>query len=304
MSWQDRPYSQDDDHDGGFGGGGFRIAWPRPTSVVKWLLIINGAAYLLALLSTNIRGFSWTLFFGLSWDRFFSGYIWQPVTYMFSHSLRDPFHLIYNMLIVYFFGTQLEPRLGRQRFLQFYFACGLLAALAYLLLSAAVPASREVPVIGASGAVFGLIIAAMILFPHMQIIFIFVPMTVRVFGFIMLGIHFIPLLAAGNRTNIGGEVCHIAGALGGLALLYFWGFSTSRPSGGKSKMAAWMTKRRKGAWERRTREQRAEQQEVDRILAKVGSSGMHSLTRRERRTLEQATKRQQQREREFDRANR
>lgn len=289
MSWQDRQYSGDDS--GGYGGG-MRFALPRPTSAVKWLLIANVVLYLVDLISQNSSMTFWHETFGLNWVGLFSGKIWQPVTYMFVHN--DMMHLLSNMLILYFFGMSLEQTLGRDRFVKFFGMCGVIGGFAYLLLSLVSSVYRFIPLIGASGGCFGLIVAAMIFFPQMQIIFFFVPMTVRVFGLLMLGIHFLPLLGPSGRGNFGGEICHMAGALAGVGVLYVWGMIPGMPfrfGGGLAK------KIQNGAWQRKLELEERDQTEVDRILAKVSQSGIQSLSRGERKTLETATKRQQEQDR-------
>jgi membrane associated rhomboid family serine protease len=294
MSWQDRPYSDDDGS-----AGSVRMAWPRPTTAVMWLLIANVAVFLVDTVVRNANPVFFRSNFGLSWEGLLSGQVWQLVTYMFVH--HDGWHLLSNMLILYFFGIEVEKLLGRVRFLEFFGICGLIGGLAYLLLSLVAPAFRGIWLVGASGGCFGLIVAAMIFFPQMRIIFFFVPMTVRVFGLIMLGIHFVPLLGPEGRGNLGGEICHMAGAIAGVGVIYFWGML---PGVRLNLGGAALTRYRRGAWERRLRREAADLAEVDRILAKVGESGMQSLSRSERKILEGATRRQQQRDRAIDRMHR
>ena len=290
MGWHDRPYSGDD-FDGG-PGGQMRLAMPRPTTAVMWLLIANVAAYFVDVLTQHLDPGFWPEVFGLSWSGVTGGYFWQPVTYMFSHG--DPWHLVFNMIGLYIFGMHFERTFGRDRFLKFYAICGLVSAAAYLLASVIGWIPAGLPVVGASGAIYGLLIAAIIFFPHIQIIFIIFPMPIRVFGLIVAGMLLLRLISPGPMCNLGGEICHIAGALGGVATLYLWrmtprvGVVDGAVGGVRSRLA-------KGAWERRMRREAQEQQEVDRILAKVGESGIQSLTRKERKALEQATKRQQHR---------
>lgn len=294
MSWRDRPYAGGDD--GSMGP--VRIVWPRPSTVVLGLLVGTVAAYFVDLIWQNRDSRFWHETFGLSWTGLFAGRFWQPLTYMFVH--YDQWHLLSNMLILYFFGIEIERILGGRRFLAFYAVCGLAGGLAYLVLSAISPSYRPVVVVGASGGCFGLIMAAMIFFPHMRIIFFFVPMTVRVFGLIMLAFHFIPLLGPGGRGNLGGEVCHMAGAATGLGLIVLWGMLPGVRIGFGVSLRGRL---QKGAWERRMRREAEEQAAVDRILAKVSEAGIQSLSRSERKLLEAATRRQQERDRHLDRVS-
>lgn len=97
-----------------------------------------------------------------------SGYVWQPFTYMFVHDPRSITHLLVNMLGVFFFGTQVERELGSREFLLYYLLTGFLAGLfsfvGYLFTGAAF-----VPLLGASGAVFALLLAFAALFPQAEV---------------------------------------------------------------------------------------------------------------------------------------
>ena len=110
--------------------------------------------------------------------------------------------------------------------------------------------------------------------------------------------------------NRGGEVCHIAGAATALIIFYVWGImpKISLGSGeGTVKIPLGIGKSRQprsGAWERKQRRLAVEQAEVDRILAKVHESGVKSLTRKEKKTLQKATKQQKEQDRQFGRTDR
>jgi membrane associated rhomboid family serine protease len=290
MSWRDRPYAGDDDMPQ------MRLSMPRPTTAVMWLIVANVIGLILDTVSQHIATGFWHETFGLSWYGLSRGYIWQPLTYMFTHA--GLWHLVFNMFGLYIFGIEFERVFGRDRFLTFYAICGLVGGLAYLVLSVFSPGYRAVPLVGASGAVYGLLIAAIIFFPHIQVVVVFFPMPIRVFGLLLLGFLFFSVITPGQMQNLGGEVCHMAGAATGVATLYFWRMLPRIRLGGRRRA------RGAGAWQRRIEAEAAEQAEVDRILAKVSHSGIHSLTRRERRTLEQATKHQREREQEAGRIDR
>lgn len=304
MSWQDRPYSDDE---GGYGTfsrpGELRIGFRRPTMLVTWLVIINVAVHLLNLLSSSAWPGGFVRFFGLSLDGLAHLRIWQPVTYMFVHDTGDLLHILFNMLLLYFVGGEIERGFGRQRFMWFYAVCGIIGGLAYLALGAFSQRYFHTPLVGASGAVWGLLIAAMIFYPHMQIVFIVFPMPIRVFGAIMLGIVFLQAISPGGVENLGGEVCHFGGALAGVGILYYWGVMPSIRFGSGSGPGI-IGRLKKGAWVRRQRKLAAEQAEVDRILEKVHQQGINSLSRRERKILSEATQRQRERERQAGRIDR
>ncbi len=297
MSWRDRPYSGDECRPE------LRLAFPKPTTAVAWLIIANVVVFVVDTLSQHAAPRFWATTFGLSWSGLFRGFLWQPVTYMFCHVDLWP-HLLLNMLGLYIFGVEFERAFGRDRFLRFYAVCGLLGGLGYLILSGVMPDYRAVPLRGASGAVYGLLIAAIIFFPHIQVVVVIFPMPIRVFGLIVLGILLLGLLSPGPMQNLGGEVCHIAGAAAGIGLLYHWRMMPRIRVGPVAYGGDTHPDVNEGAWQRKLELEQDEQEEVDRILAKVSESGIQSLTRRERKTLEQATQRQRERDRRAGRVDR
>ncbi|HOB73641.1 MAG TPA: rhomboid family intramembrane serine protease [Phycisphaerae bacterium] len=293
MSWRDRPYSGDE-------GPELRLAFRKPSTAVTWLIIANVAVFVVELISLNWSGMpAFVRIFGLSLNGIREFYFWQPLTYMFLHSPDSVFHLLMNMLGLYIFGSEFERTFGRQRFLQFYGICGVVGGMAYLVLSLLSPEHQNMPLVGASGAVFGLLVAAVIFFPHIQVVLLIFPMPVRVFALIWAGILLLQILS-GSVQNVGGEVCHLAGAATGIVLFYAWG-TMPRIRVGSGRLSSRL---QEGAWARRQREAAEEQAEVDRILAKIHSEGLNSLTRKERKTLAEATRHQREREQEFGRLDR
>lgn len=307
MSWQDRPYS---DYNSA-GPPSMRLAFRRPSTVVTWLLIANVAVYFLDALSQNWPAFSFHRFFGLSLNGMKSLMVWQPITYMFLHS--GTWHLLMNMLGLYVCGSEFERSFGSSRLLRFYFFCGIVGGLAYLFLPLMNPVYQATPLIGASGAVYGLLMAAVIFFPHIQVILFIFPVPIRVFGLIVLGILLFNIITPGAVPNLGGEICHIAGALAGLAFFYAWGTRPGRagrptaglfPGSSESYFTKLVNRRRQGAWERRQQKLAAQREEVDRILAKVHEQGLASLTRKEKKILADATRIQQEQDRRRGRVDR
>lgn len=301
MSWRDRPYSDDD---GGYapGGGELRIQFRRPSTIVTWLVIINVAVFFLQLIWNSVASMGFDQLFGLSWSGLASLRIWQLATYMFVHDPRDIFHILFNMLLLYFVGSEIERGFGRERFLRFYFLCGLIGGLAYLVLGVANSRFAGIPLVGASGAVYGLLMVAMIFYPHMQLVFFVFPMPIRVFGAIMLGIFFFQMIT-GTFDNLGGDICHLGGALAAVGILYYWGMMPSIRFGSGDGPGI-VGRIRKGAWARKQRQLATEQAEVDRILEKVHREGINSLSRRERKILAGATQRQRERDRAAGRIDR
>src|SRR4030066_2133991 len=123
---------------------------------VKWLLIANGSVFVLQILG----GVEMVMYFGLVPQLIIhKGFIWQLVTYMFLHG--GVFHILFNMFAVVMCGTELERYWGTREFIKFYFICGIGAGLLTLLTSL----SSATPTIGASGAVYGILVAFAMTFP-------------------------------------------------------------------------------------------------------------------------------------------
>ena len=287
MSWQDRSYAGDQFEP----QREMRIQFRKPSTVVAWLIAINVAVFFIDTLSQNWWPGGAVWLFGLRLSGVTHFMIWQPVTYMFMHD--DAFHLLFNMIALYVFGTEFEKAFGRDRFIRFYAACGLIGGVAYLLFGLVDPSYANVPVVGASGAIYGLIMAGIIFFPHIQVILLIFPVPVRVFGLILAAILLFQLISPGGIQNKGGEICHIAGALAAVAVFHYWGMLPRIRVAGLDQFLPDRAARQEGAWRKKQEQLAVEQAEVDRILAKVHASGMHSLSRKERKTLEKATRRQQ-----------
>lgn len=191
------------------------------TPVVKWLLIINVAVwFLFQVLLEGFMHVTFTPIFALFPAKvIFEFQIWQLVTYMFLHSLQVT-HILFNMLMLWFFGAELEQRWGSKFFLIYYFTCGVGAAVLYCVAVwayALVTGSQTgliVPVIGASGAIFGLLLAQGIIFGERVVYFFMLfPMKTKYFVAIMGLVQFASLMTSGVS---GGEVAYLA-HLGGLA---------------------------------------------------------------------------------------
>jgi membrane associated rhomboid family serine protease len=145
---------------------------------------------------------------------------WQVVTYAFLHEPHDPTHLIFNMLGLYMFGVELERLWGNKRYIQFLLASAVAAAATQLAFSFLF--QSYAPTIGASGAIFGLLLANGMLFPRRPIaLFMIVPVEMRT-AVIVFGV--LELLF-GVYSGSGGMVAHFAhlgGMLGGWLMILWW----------------------------------------------------------------------------------
>ena len=148
---------------------------------------------------------------------------WQVVTYMFLHGGFT--HLFFNMFALWMFGRILEYDLGSKRFLIFYMVCGIGAGLIQLLVCWLTNSPLNVPTVGASGAVFGLLLAFGMMHPNDRIMLIFPPIAMKAKWFVV--IYGVIELFAGIRSfdsladNVA-HFAHIGGMLWGFLLLWYW----------------------------------------------------------------------------------
>jgi rhomboid family protein len=192
---------------GGFGIGG---GW---TPAVKTLIIACVVGFFLQFFDSLSGGPSVLAKFGLvPYAVTQNYYLWQLVTYMFLHG--GFFHILFNMLGLYMFGGELEATWGTRQFTKFFFLCGVGAAVITVLVSP----HALTPIIGASGALFGLLLAYGILFPNRLIyLYMIIPIPAKWFVAIF-GV--INLMSALSVSNSGvAYVTHVGGMLVGLIYL-------------------------------------------------------------------------------------
>lgn len=186
--------------------------------VTKNILIINGIICLAHHL-LQFSGFSLAYYLALFpvGSSFFSPY--QLITYMFTQV--DFWHLFFNMFAVFMFGRTLEQYWGSKRFLTYYMVCGIGAGLVQLLVCYLTGSMALT--IGASGAVFGILLAFGMLFPNISLYLMFIPIPIKAKYFV-IGYGLIELyLGFANRSgdNVA-HFAHLGGMLFGLFLVLFW----------------------------------------------------------------------------------
>ncbi len=209
---------------------------------------------------------------------------WSIVTYMFLHG--GLLHIGFNMLGLFFFGPGVESRLGSRRFLTLYFVSGIGGA----VLSAVFPYARYVPTLGASGALFGVMLAFARFWPRQVILFWFVPLEARWWVVLMTAMSLLGG-AGGFRDGIA-HFAHLGGFLGGWLYLKWmerWGPAAQW----KRKASAPLAPRVSGtqALERWKRIDPAalhpvNREELERVMAKVAAGGPAALTADERAFLD------------------
>lgn len=260
---------------------------PKPGRVVKYLLLINIGVFVLQLIMGTTRLPLEGLFGatpGAWWQ------VWRYFTFQFLHSTSDIWHIALNMLGVYMLGTLMEQHWGSKRFLKFYLSCGVVAGLAYVVVGNILSLPPNHPIIGASGGVYGILLACAILFPQVKLLVYFFPVPIRFACLIIFAIMAFGFIQSIGSGAYGGkfwsDVAHFGGAV--TAAVWVWGMP--RFSGVIADRAE---KVNQGSWERKMKKKRADQAEVDRILAKINDKGINSLSSREKKTLKEATLRQQ-----------
>jgi membrane associated rhomboid family serine protease len=157
---------------------------------------------------------------------------WQPITHAFVHA--DPVHLMFNMLGLTMFGTVLESHWNTRRYLIFYGVCALGAALCQFGLATwqAYESGRIAFSVGASGGIYGLLVAFGLLFPNHRIGLFFLPMTFKARHFViaLIGLQLV-LALFGGRTGES-HVAHLGGAFFGWALIRYWARDRKPPPKG------------------------------------------------------------------------
>ncbi|MEQ9459375.1 MAG: rhomboid family intramembrane serine protease [Phycisphaeraceae bacterium] len=287
MSFENRDYYRDRSG-GGFGGGRFGGA-----SVVKWLIIINAVIFLWDnIMMGSRRGSALGLlpygYFSVD-EGIYGLQVWRLFTYQFLHA--DFFHILFNMIGLFFFGPLLERTLGSRRFLAFYLLCGVSGAVVASLLGA-IPGLIMMPpsaiLIGASGSLFGILAACAVLFPNLRVMLLIppVPMTMRTMALVFMGIAALSVLA-GSR-NDGGEAAHLGGALLGFLLIRNIGL-LNFAEGSRFSLDSPREAFNRKLTQLKADQEAKEQAEVDRILDKVRDQGLQSLSSRERKMLQKAT---------------
>ena len=258
-----------------------RLQW----GAVNWLIAVNVAMYILS--AVSVRFFRWnpvTGGLGLTAadvvDRFM---VWQFVTSMFLHDLQKVLHLVFNMLILYMFGRHVERRLGVRSFLKLYFGAGFVAGISYVVFG--LFDAPFTPAVGASGAVFGVIVYFTCLSPNTVVLLFFViPMRMKWVTLLFLSFDLYYFVFSQPGTTTVAHIAHLGGALFGL--LYFryahrvQRFFLDLEIGAREK-----------ALRKKADAAREMEDEVDRLLDRVREGGLDALSESERRYLKEASER-------------
>ncbi len=248
--------------------------------VIRVLLVVNVGIFLVDFLTRGRILFPLLALDPWAVTRQFE--VWRVFTYMFAHDFRGVIHILFNMLMLWMFGVPVAREMGEGGFLRLYLLSGLFAGLCSLVFYGAT--GNPALIVGASGAIYALLIAFARFYPDQQLLMFFLfPMPVKYAVMIFIGISLL-LINAGDGIA---HIAHLGGAL--FAWIYLkWFWSPSR--GGF--LAQWRQRRNRSRWEKAMRDGerlREAMEEIDPILRKVGEHGLSSLTRAERKRLDQVS---------------
>jgi membrane associated rhomboid family serine protease len=301
------------------GFGGFSILPP----VIKKLLILNGIVFFLQVIIENM------MFSGIPGHYYLNRYfalnpligldqlgqtnnfqVWQLFTYQFLHG--DIWHIGFNMFFLWMFGMEIENYWGSNKFLFFYLLSGIVGGLLQLLVTPFM-AGAALPTIGASGAVYGVMVAFAMFFPDRYIyIYMLIPVKAK---YLIVFLMVIEFSSVGN-LDVVAHLVHIGGALAAFVFImldrqYNFNidrlFSKFKPGSKFDKKDGFEFKntfRRPFAKKdqdveeakfyeinsRSNQRDKVDQDEIDRILDKISQSGYQNLTDKEKRILFEASK--------------
>ncbi len=281
MGLDSRDYYQQPPPEYRFGGGSSYGSGSQGRMMVTQLVIINAVVYLFQILFD--QSYFTEKYLALDSGLFVTNWkLWQIITYGFVHSRSDIFHILGNMFCLWFFGRDVEGIYGKRAFLAFYLST--IAIAGFLgLYSQQLITGNPVSLLGASGGVAGVIILYCCQFPQRTLLLYFViPVRAWVLGIIFLVYDFFGTF---SDTHVA-HTAHLVGAACGW--IYFktgWDLSHWIPS--RKQMERFGPRRNVRLHQP---QHDTMDEEVDRLLAKINREGEASLSNKERRTLEQASR--------------
>jgi membrane associated rhomboid family serine protease len=282
-------------------------------NVIKNLLVINGIVFFIQLIASNFRVGSVPLWYIMNtWfalNPLAEGanfQVWQLITYQFMHGSFS--HILFNMFGLWMFGMEIENLWGSKKFLIYYLLCGVVAGLFQLFLPPLFGQTAAIT-IGASGAVFGVMLAFAMIFPDRYIFLYFlVPVKAKyLIGFLIV-LEFLLIDSAGSNVA---HLAHLGGAIAGFIYImldkntyvplknilnksrYNSGTKFQNPFSGFSNPFG---KKENDVEEanyydiNKKKENEITQQDIDKILDKISKSGYQNLSEKEKKILFEASK--------------
>ncbi|MDH5720823.1 MAG: rhomboid family intramembrane serine protease [Spirochaetia bacterium] len=278
---------------------------PQITPAVKGLIIINVVIYIVQFISSLVMqdyGASNQIQDIFSLDpkiivnKF---YFWQIFTYQFLHSQRDIMHILFNMFALWMFGSELEEKWGKKFFTRYYLVCGTGAGVFIFLIPVLLgQVEFALPTIGASGAVYGILLAYAVYWPDRYLLFMFIiPVKVKYFVLVMGLVSFYFTL---QTTGTAGGISHV-GHFGGLLTGYFYLFylvkkkNHPHPHSFTDKwnfIKRYKTAKKRREWQKKEQEKydmMHMEEKIDAILDKISRHGIKSLSAYEKKFLRKAS---------------
>jgi membrane associated rhomboid family serine protease len=253
--------------------GGFRFGPGSISPFIKVMLIFNAAVYLTQYFS-SLR---LELLLGLTPANFFSEFpnlLFQPLTYMFLHG--NFWHIFFNMFALWMFGSEIEFAWGSWKFGKFYVLGGLAGATLTLIFQS----TSAIPIVGASAAIYGILVAYWLMFPERFLyIYLLIPVKVKwaIPGMMLLGFLF-------GGSNVA-HLAHLGGAIFGLIYLKTnWKWIKFG-----SLIKGLSYKRKEAKLEKRRMRAEETMKRVDEILDKINEVGIENISAEDRRFLEEAS---------------
>ncbi len=260
-----------------------RARFKSVTQLIIWLCI---GLFLLQLLGHLARTSVVENLLGLSASGLKRGFVWHPVTYMFLHA--DLWHILFNLLVLWFLGREVEYFIGPKPFTALYLLSGVIGSLLWLSLN-----SGNL-LIGASAGVLGCVIAFATLFPERELtllLFFVLPVKIKA-KYLAIGVVVLEIIFELSNTRSGvAHLAHLGGAATGYVFIKALGYGTN------PRWVLWFQRvgERLRGKRQSPRARRGSQsvedylrEEIDPILDKISREGMHSLTKQERKILESA----------------
>jgi membrane associated rhomboid family serine protease len=297
MGIYDRDYYRRD-------GSGFLGSLTGPGRVTAWLIGLSAACFLLQMLTrTQLAPGVWSEPFTdallLNVRKVLDGQVWRLVTYAFLHDPELIVHILFNMLVLYFFGRQVEDAVGSREYLTFYLAAAVVGGLGYVA-AYQLKLQQGGQALGASGAVTAVLVLAACFNPR-QVVYLFFLLPVPIWGVVVLSVAIDAFSLLGQGSGRVATSAHLAGAAFGFC---YWKFAW--------RLSGWLS----GLGRRRARpglklyreddeaetptprpapppaarkEEEALESQVDAILEKIQRVGMDGLTDHERQVLMRAS---------------
>jgi membrane associated rhomboid family serine protease len=286
MSLSDRFYMRDAYH---------------PPRMTWWLIGVLITAFLIQSLLLFYGDVELSDQLALSVDGLKHGKVWQLLSFQFLHTCPWPWHVLFNCLGLYFFGRPVEEIVGEKRFLGLYLLSGLAGGLLQVLVTMVLPRHMDIPVVGASAGVCGMIAIFCAINPMQELTawIYFLPITIRA-RYFLIGLTAYSVFGTLVPLGSVAHAAHLGGIMLGLGYVRF----ARRYSGDRRPLFPWGRLQRSPAgpsrakhsrWQRRGADRQDSPEfisrEIDPILDKISAQGLDSLTEKERRILDAARRR-------------